>query len=54
MIFKNKHLHDSQSVKLRLRHLTLKSGDGFIKLLDIQYEGKKRMLIEDFLRGMRL
>ncbi|MCZ4222102.1 methionyl-tRNA formyltransferase [Pedobacter rhodius] len=28
--------------------------DGFIKLLDIQYEGKKRMLVEDFLRGMRL
>ncbi|PWS29941.1 methionyl-tRNA formyltransferase [Pedobacter paludis] len=28
--------------------------DGFIKLLDIQYEGKKRMSIEDFLRGMRL
>lgn len=28
--------------------------DGFIKLLDIQYEGKKRMLIEDFLRGVRL
>ncbi|WP_231490050.1 methionyl-tRNA formyltransferase [Pedobacter sp. Leaf170] len=28
--------------------------DGFIKLQDIQYEGKKRMPIEDFLRGMRL
>ncbi len=28
--------------------------DGFIKLQDIQYEGKKRMQIEDFLRGMRL
>ena len=28
--------------------------DGFIKLLDIQYEGKKRMPIEDFLRGIRL
>lgn len=28
--------------------------DGFITLLDIQYEGKKRMLIADFLRGMRL
>ncbi|GGI25042.1 methionyl-tRNA formyltransferase [Pedobacter mendelii] len=28
--------------------------DGFIKLLDIQYEGKKRMPIADFLRGMRL
>ncbi len=28
--------------------------EGFIKLLDIQYEGKKRMPIEDFLRGIRL
>jgi methionyl-tRNA formyltransferase len=28
--------------------------DGFIKLLDIQYEGKKRMTIEEFLRGVRL
>ncbi|SFA53584.1 methionyl-tRNA formyltransferase [Pedobacter suwonensis] len=28
--------------------------DGFIKLLNIQYEGKKRMPIEDFLRGIRL
>ncbi|WP_457288639.1 methionyl-tRNA formyltransferase [Pedobacter sp. UYP24] len=27
--------------------------DGFIKLLDIQYEGKKRMTIEEFLRGVR-
>lgn len=28
--------------------------DGFIKLRDIQYEGKKRMGIEEFLRGIRL
>ncbi|MHA4896517.1 methionyl-tRNA formyltransferase [Pedobacter sp. PWIIR3] len=28
--------------------------DGFIKLLDIQYEGKKRMTVEEFLRGIRL
>jgi methionyl-tRNA formyltransferase len=28
--------------------------DGFVKLLDIQYEGKKRMTIEEFLRGVRL
>ncbi|MET4080102.1 methionyl-tRNA formyltransferase [Pedobacter sp. UYP30] len=28
--------------------------DGYIHLLDVQYEGKKRMQIEDFLRGMRL
>ncbi|RLJ72904.1 methionyl-tRNA formyltransferase [Pedobacter alluvionis] len=35
-------------------YLKFAAKDGFIKLLDIQYEGKKRMLIEDFLRGMRL
>lgn len=28
--------------------------DGFIHLLDVQYEGKKRMLVDEFLRGMRL
>lgn len=28
--------------------------DGFIKLTDVQFEGKKRMLIDEFLRGMRL
>ena len=28
--------------------------DGFIKLLDLQYEGKKRMNVEEFLRGMRV
>lgn len=28
--------------------------DGFLKVTDIQYEGKKRMPIEEFLRGMRL
>ncbi|WP_316849616.1 methionyl-tRNA formyltransferase [Pedobacter agri] len=35
-------------------YLKFATKDGFIKLLDIQYEGKKRMAIEDFLRGMRL
>jgi len=28
--------------------------DGFIKLIDVQYEGKKRMSVEEFLRGVRL
>lgn len=28
--------------------------DGYIHILDLQLEGKKRMLIEDFLRGYRL
>lgn len=35
-------------------YLQFATTDGYIKLLDIQYEGKKRMPIEDFLRGMRL
>jgi len=35
-------------------YLKFATKDGFIKLLDIQYEGKKRMLIADFLRGIRL
>jgi len=35
-------------------YLKFATKDGFIKLLDVQYEGKKRMSIEDFLRGMRL
>jgi methionyl-tRNA formyltransferase len=34
--------------------LHLAASDGVIKVLDIQYEGKKRMLVEEFLRGMRL
>jgi len=28
--------------------------DGFLKLKNLQYEGKKRMTVEEFLRGMRL
>ncbi|SDZ99752.1 methionyl-tRNA formyltransferase [Pedobacter hartonius] len=28
--------------------------DGFISVLDVQYEGKKRMMVDEFLRGMRL
>lgn len=28
--------------------------DGFLKLQDVQYEGKKRMSVEEFLRGVRL
>ncbi len=35
-------------------HLKFAAKDGFIKLIDVQFEGKKRMLIDEFLRGMRL
>ena len=35
-------------------YLKFAAKDGFISLTDIQQEGKKRMGIEDFLRGMRL
>jgi methionyl-tRNA formyltransferase len=35
-------------------YLKFATKDGFIKLTDVQYEGKKRMLIDEFLRGVRL
>jgi methionyl-tRNA formyltransferase len=35
-------------------HLKFASKDGFISVTDIQLEGKKRMGIEEFLRGMKL
>ncbi len=34
-------------------YLKFSCADGFIHVIDIQLEGKKRMLIEDFLRGYR-
>lgn len=35
-------------------YLKFATKDGFIKVTEVQFEGKKRMLIEEFLRGMRL
>ncbi|TKK66039.1 methionyl-tRNA formyltransferase [Ilyomonas limi] len=35
-------------------YLKFACADGYIYALDVQMEGKKRMLIEDFLRGFRL
>lgn len=35
-------------------YLKFATKDGFIKVLDLQFEGKKRMPIEELLRGMRL
>jgi methionyl-tRNA formyltransferase len=34
-------------------YLKFAAGDGYVHLLDLQLEGKKRMNIEDFLRGYR-
>ena len=34
--------------------LKIAATNGYIHLLDLQLEGKKRMLVEDFLRGYRL
>lgn len=34
-------------------YLKFAARDGFIKLTDLQYEGKKRMQVDEFLRGMR-
>lgn len=35
-------------------YLQFAAQDGYLKLTDIQFEGKKRMQIDEFLRGMRL
>jgi len=35
-------------------YLKFATKDGFIRVTDLQFEGKKRMLIDEFLRGMRL
>ncbi len=35
-------------------YLYFAAQDAFISLLDVQYEGKKRMSIQDFLRGIRI
>jgi methionyl-tRNA formyltransferase len=35
-------------------YLQFASTDGFIRVLDVQLEGKKRMKIDEFLRGVRL
>lgn len=34
-------------------YLKYATTDGYIKLIDVQYEGKKRMPIDEFLRGIR-
>lgn len=34
--------------------LKFAAGDGYLKLTEVQIEGKKRMLVSDFLRGFRL
>ena len=34
--------------------LKFAAANGFISLIDLQYEGKKRMMVNDFLRGIRL
>ena len=35
-------------------YLKIACSDGFVYLLDIQLEGRKRMLIRDFLNGYQL
>lgn len=35
-------------------YLKFATKDGFIKLTEVQFEGKKRMMIDEFLRGMRV
>lgn len=38
-------------VKINKYSLIVKTGDGLLELFQVQLEGKKRMIVEDFLRG---
>ena len=44
--------HKEELENISFENLSL-TEDGYILLKDIQWEGKKRMPIEDFLRGYR-
>ncbi|MBO9632395.1 MAG: methionyl-tRNA formyltransferase [Chitinophagaceae bacterium] len=58
-IFQAKKEHDEPSLQpgsVLTDHKTFlkfAAADGYIHVLDLQLEGKKRMLVEDFLRGFR-
>jgi methionyl-tRNA formyltransferase len=42
------------TISISGNELMVTAGNGMVSLLDVQLEGKKRMLIQDFLRGCRL
>jgi len=44
---------DLEIITDKKKYLYKKCNDNYISLLEVQLEGKKRMLIEDFLRGWR-
>jgi methionyl-tRNA formyltransferase len=44
----------SGTILISENELRVSAGNGMVSLLDVQLEGKKRMLIQDFLRGCRL
>ena len=49
--------HDQQSgtpSSDNKKFLKFATADGFLQVLDLQLEGKKRMLVEDFLRGHKI
>jgi len=49
-----KHNHKIGSLKIENNMLMVAISDGYIGIKNLQLEGKKRMAIEDFLRGFKL
>ena len=41
-------------VELTKKNLSVRTGEGALSLLEIQIEGKKRMLVDEFLKGAKL
>ncbi|MFD2033557.1 methionyl-tRNA formyltransferase [Belliella marina] len=50
----NKNLDSGDFESDGKTHLTFQTGAGSLKILELQLEGKKRMKIDDFLRGNKL
>jgi hypothetical protein len=51
---RNRTKHAQRSSRMIATYLKFATKDGFVSLKDVQLEGKKRMGIEDFLRGVKL
>jgi len=45
--------HESGSIVVENKRLFIRTSDGWVEILELQQEGKKRMSAEEFLRGYR-
>ncbi len=54
MVPENTDLMPGTVAKVDKNSFSIQTGDGLLRLLEIQLEGKKRMSAGDFMRGMKI